>query len=129
MLRWSYDRIWRLEIVVKREDELWLMAEDIYYSGFIQFATGESLDKAVALLGIRRKPATRATGIVTFRRSTPATSDIIIPAGTRVATADESIVFRTTQAVTLTAGSTSVDAPIEAVEPGSAGKCKSHERW
>jgi len=110
-----------LEIIAKREDELWQLAEDIYYSGFVQFATGESLDRVVALLGIRRKQATRATGIVTFSRSTPATSDITIPAGTRVATSDESVVFQTTEAVILQTGQTQAEAPIEAVEPGAKG--------
>ena len=44
-----------LEVLAKREDELWQLAEDVFYSGFIQFANGESLDRVVALLGIRRK--------------------------------------------------------------------------
>jgi len=110
-----------LEIVAKREDELWQMAEDAYYAGFIDFATGSSLDFLAALVGYKRIEARKATGIVTFSRSTPATSDIIIPAGTRVATSDESVIFKTTEAVVLKAGDTSVDAPIEAVEPGSAG--------
>jgi uncharacterized phage protein gp47/JayE len=44
-----------LEIIAKREDELWQKLEDVYYSGFIQFANGENLDRVVALLGIRRK--------------------------------------------------------------------------
>jgi len=83
-----------LEIVAKREDELWQMAENAYYAGFIDFATGQNLDRLVAILGIRRKQAVKATGTVTFSRSTLATSDIVIPAGTRVATADESVVFQ-----------------------------------
>jgi len=44
-----------LEIIAKREDELWQKLEEVYYSGFIQFANGENLDRVVALLGIRRK--------------------------------------------------------------------------
>ena len=44
-----------LEIIAKREDELWQLAEDVYYSGYIDFANGENLDRVVALLGIRRK--------------------------------------------------------------------------
>ncbi|ADB58527.1 baseplate J/gp47 family protein [Archaeoglobus profundus] len=110
-----------LEIVAKREDELWQLAEDAYYAGFIDFATGSSLDFLAALVGYKRIEARKATGTVTFSRSTPTTSDIIIPAGTRVATSDESVIFKTTEAVVLKAGDTSVDAPIEAVEPGSAG--------
>ena len=100
---------------------LWNVAEDIYYSAFIDFATGKSLDYIAALIGYTRIAAAKATGTVTFSRSTPASEDIIIPAGTRVSTSDGSVVFKTTQAVTLTAGLTSVDAQIEAVEPGSQG--------
>lgn len=110
-----------LEIVAKREDELWQLAEDAYYAGFIDFATSSSLDFLAALVGYKRIEARKATGTVTFSRSTPASSDITIPAGTRVATSDESVIFKTTEAVVLKAGDTSVDAPIEAVEPGSAG--------
>jgi uncharacterized phage protein gp47/JayE len=102
-------------------DSLWQLLEDAYYAGYIDFATGQNLDRLVAILGIRRKQAAKATGTVTFSRSTPATSDIVIPAGTRVATADESVVFQTTEEVVLQQGQTSVDAAIEAVEPGSQG--------
>ena len=110
-----------IEICAKREDELWQLAEDAYYAGFIDFATGSSLDFLAALVGYRRIVARKATGTVTFSRSTAATEDITIPAGTRVATSDESVVFKTTEVVVLQAGNTSVDAPIEAVEAGSAG--------
>ena len=110
-----------LEIVAKREDELWQLHEDVYYTGYIDFATGQSLDLIAALIGYKRIAAKKATGTVTFSRLTPASSDITIPAETRVATSDESVVFKTTEAVTLAAGTTSVDAPIEAVEAGSAG--------
>lgn len=109
-----------LQIASYREAVLWQLLEDVYYSAFIDFATGQNLDRLVAILGIRRKRATKATGTVTFSRSAPATSDIIIPAGTRVA-ADESVVFQTTEEVVLQQGQTSVDAAIEAVEPGSQG--------
>ncbi len=110
-----------LEIVAKREDELWQKMEDVYYSAFIDFASGESLDAIAALVGYKRLPAMKATGSVVFSRSTPASSDILIPAGTRVATADGSVVFKTTQPATLTAGNTSVSAPIEAIVAGASG--------
>jgi len=117
-----YSRLLRiLEICAKREDELWQMAEDAYYAGFIDFATGSSLDFLAALIGYKRVPARKATGTVTFSRSTAATEVITIPAGTRVATNDESVVFKTTDVAILQAGQTSVDVQIEAVEAGSAG--------
>ncbi len=110
-----------LQVVAYIIDEAWQLGEDVYYSAFIDTATGASLDLLASLVGFVRKQATKATGTVTFSRSTPAGSDITIPAGTRVATGDESVVFRTTQVATLAAGTTSVDVPIEAVEAGSTG--------
>lgn len=110
-----------LKVVAYREDQLWQLLEDAYYASYIDFATGSNLDNIAALVGFTRIPAAKATGTVTFSRSTAATEDITVPAGTRVATSDESVVFKTTEAVTLAAGNTSVDAPIEAIEPGSAG--------
>lgn len=99
---------------------LWEKLEEVYYSAFIDTATGVNLDRVAALLGIRRKQATKATGTVTFSRSSPATRDIVIPAGTRVST-QNGIIFATTQEAVLQAGNTSVDVPVEATEPGSAG--------
>jgi len=111
-----------LRSIAQEEALLWQVLEDVYYSAYIDFATGVNLDRVAALLGVTRKPATKATGTVTFSRSTPASSDIYIPLGTRVSTSgDNPIIFETTQGVTLTAGSTSVDAPIQAVEAGTAG--------
>jgi uncharacterized phage protein gp47/JayE len=104
-----------------REAVLWQVLEDAYYAGYIDFATGQSLNDVVALIGFTRIPAAKATGTVTFSRSTPASQDITIPAGTRVATSDESVVFKTTDAITLQTGNTSVDASIEADQPGSSG--------
>jgi uncharacterized phage protein gp47/JayE len=100
--------------------KLWQVQESVYYAGYPSTATGANLDAVVALLGITRLPATAATGSAIFSRSTAATYDITIPAGTIVMTA-KSIQFATTAAVTLTAGQTSVSAAIEAVTPGASG--------
>lgn len=110
-----------LQIYALELHNLWQQLEAVYYSAYLHTASGDSLDDVVALLGFRREPARRATGTVTFSRSTPADRDVVIPKGTRVATSDGSVVFRTTGAVTLAAGETSVDAPVEAEEPGAKG--------
>jgi len=48
-----------------------------YDSGFIDTASGDSLDLVVALLGMRRKPPQPASGLVTFgRRSEPETLQV-----------------------------------------------------
>ncbi|MDD1695084.1 MAG: baseplate J/gp47 family protein [Methanoregula sp.] len=105
---------------------LWDLAEQVYYAGFVPTATGANLDACVALLGLARKPATQATGSVIFSRSTTATYDITIPAGTIVQTAT-GIQFETTAAVTLAAGQTSVSAAIEAVDPGASGNAAAYK--
>ena len=51
-------------------DRLYSMMEEVYRSGFIDTATGYSLDYVVAILGIERKPPQPATGKVTFGRET-----------------------------------------------------------
>lgn len=43
---------------------------------------GAALDRLLSLFGFRRQKATYASGYVNFRRITPSTSDIKIPAGT-----------------------------------------------
>jgi uncharacterized phage protein gp47/JayE len=61
--------------------------DQAYRRAFIDVANGVALDNVVALLGIRRNPALKADGAVTFvRRATSGV--VVIPSGTRVA--DES---------------------------------------
>jgi hypothetical protein len=84
---------------------------------------GANLDRFLDLFGFGRIKASYATGFVVFSRLTPATADILIPAGTQVATPltsapdDTSIgsVYATTTAATLPAGATeSPPIPIRA---------------
>lgn len=107
-----------LESVAYETALIWDLLEDLYYNGYIDFATGNSLDHLVALLGIRRKAATPAEGAVLFSRPAPGQT-ITIPAGTRVATQDLALVYQTTQTADLTG--TSVSVPVIAVAPGAAG--------
>jgi uncharacterized phage protein gp47/JayE len=95
--------------------------EDIYKSGFVDLATGTSLDHVVALLGLTRKDAKFASGEVVFKRSTPAPGDITIPAGTLVSTAQGQN-FSTTDRRTLRKGQLSVVVPLRAEAPGVGGK-------
>lgn len=107
-----------LESVAYETALIWDLLEDLYYNGYIDFATGNSLDHLVALLGIRRKVATPAGGAVLFSRPAPGPI-LTIPAGTRVATQDLSLVYQTTQTADLT--DLSVSVPVIAVDPGAAG--------
>ena len=72
--------------------ELWNNLDSCYKSGFVNTATGTSLDNVSKLVGIERSDGSPATGTVTFYRNTPLTESSykIIPAGTVVTTADVS---------------------------------------
>ena len=76
--------------------------DQAYRRAFIDQATGVALDNVVALLGVIRNPAIKATGYVTFFRKTETTRDVTIPIHTRVA--DESgRTFVTTEACNIAA--------------------------
>jgi hypothetical protein len=86
----------------------------------VEYATGTALDLLVALIGVTRDGAIRAEGTATFSRSDPATVDYPVPQGTVVQTVSNTpLRYVTTEQVTLTEGTTSVDAKIEAEYPGA----------
>lgn len=96
--------------------------EGIYLAGFLDTATGRDLDQIVALLGIQRRDRTFATGTAVFSRTSPAPADVFIPDGTRLSSAEPPpAVFETAEPRTLRRGTLSVEAPIRALTPGSAG--------
>ena len=93
----------------------------IYKSAFIDLATNNSLDHVAALLGLTRKDAKFANGEVLFKRSSPATGDITIPAGTLVST-DQGQNFETADKRTLRRGQLSIAVPIRAQAEGPPGR-------
>lgn len=99
---------------------LHLQMERIYESGFVELATGTSLDHVVALMGLIRKDPKFATGEVSFKRSTPAPGDVAIPAGTILANR-QGQTFETTDKRTLRKGQLVVNIPIRAQVEGPAG--------
>lgn len=92
------------------------------YQYDVDTKVGTDLDKFVALFGFARQAGRRATGVATFSRAVPPSSDILIDAGTQIvkpATSVTSVViFYTTASVVLPTGGSSVDAPIEAADVG-----------
>lgn len=103
-----------LEVQALEEVRLWEMAESLYYSAFVEFASGDNLDKVVALLGLERNPATRATGIVRFT----GTSGVKVDEDVIVST-DEGVQFTTTEEKTIS--DSYVDVAVQAVLVGSTG--------
>jgi uncharacterized phage protein gp47/JayE len=64
---------------------LYAQMNQAYRRAFIDDAHGVALDNVVALLGVKRNPALKSKGSVTFLRKRAATRTVVIPAGTRVA--------------------------------------------
>jgi uncharacterized phage protein gp47/JayE len=96
--------------------------QEVYRAAYIVDASDEELTKKAQNLGVIRKDSVRATGVVTFGRDTDASSDYVIPEGTRVETLErDPIQFETTEQVTLAQGTRNVDANIRAVTGGSEG--------
>jgi len=96
--------------------------KEVYNNAYVEDATGEELTKKARNLGVERQDAVAATGVVTFSRDTAAGSDYPIPAGTIIETLTENpIQFETTEQVTLTQGTKTVDANIVALNGGTDG--------
>jgi uncharacterized phage protein gp47/JayE len=102
---------------------------EAYLAGFVDTATGISLDEVVSILGVTRKTGDYAAGIVTFFRDPAARSGAItIPQGTLLRTAN-GVTFATADLCTLQAGQARLDIPIRATEEskGPVGKVKAGE--
>jgi uncharacterized phage protein gp47/JayE len=100
------------------------------YQFDIDTKVGTDLDRFVALFGFARQQGRRATGVITFAISTPATSDLIITAGSQVlkpaTSVSPAVIFRTVVSDVIYVGTTTVDIPIEAVEIGPSGNVPSN---
>lgn len=74
-----------LRAVAHEMSALYAQMDEAYRRGFIDEATGVALDNVVALLGVQRKAALPAKGVITFYRKRITDARVAIPAGTRVA--------------------------------------------
>ena len=117
VIRFFYKPVARL--IAKSQNDL----RTVLDSAQLDFAEGAALDLLTALIGVRRKRATRAAGRATFSRETAASVDYTIPKGTTLQTDSiDPIRFRTTEQALIPAGSSSVSGvPIESIEPGLLG--------
>ena len=95
-----------------------------YLSGFIDSATGISLDQVVSILDVKRKTADFAIGLVTFFRDPEISGNITIPSGTLLATSKGEANFVSTQLRTLQRGQVRIDVPVRATDDfrSEAGK-------
>lgn len=113
---------------------LWIQWLIVIVLGTTRAATsnGPDLDSWMADYGLTRLPASAANGIVTFSRFTPG-STALIPVRALVRTADATETFAVVAVTSnpawnaalngyvLPTGIASIDVPVQAVVPGSAG--------
>jgi hypothetical protein len=74
-----------LSTVLAEQQEQGLV--DVYEGGFLDTATGQSLERVVSVLGLDRRSAINATGAVTFSHGSITDATYSIPSGTTVETA------------------------------------------
>lgn len=94
--------------------QLWELAEKVYFSGYKDTAEGTSLDNVGQYIGIRKRPAERATGKVVITGS----EGITIQEGFLVSAGD--IFFETTEKVVIPVSET-IEVNIRAVDAGIIG--------
>lgn len=86
-----------------------------YDSGFVDSATGPSLDRVVALLSYDRRRAGRAVGSVTFTRGDGSNGSITIPAGTPITDTADKIRYVTSERYDMLAGENTALVRVQGV--------------
>jgi uncharacterized phage protein gp47/JayE len=121
-----------IEPAASEIEKLYYRIYNISLSLSVLTASGSQLDMLALNVGLTRRQAIKATGLVTFYRNTPdPTNDYIIPLGTRVSTVGyygmAPVYFRTTESVTLIHGNTEVDASVECEQAGTIGNVQANK--
>lgn len=102
-----------------------LLAEQINFAGNQNIpskAVGEGLDNLAQIFFVKERPqAQPATVTLEFTISEAQTSAILVPAGTRVTTTDQKIVFATDADVYIAAGDTTVTVTATCETAGTSG--------
>lgn len=104
-----------------------VIATEAVAATYPAFAWGDYLDLHGELVGLERKDAALATGLVTFDAGAPVVGTAItIPTGTLVGTSQptadaDAIVFRVTTGGTIAVGQTITTLAVTAEEPGVEG--------
>jgi len=90
-----------------------------YESGFVETATGGSLDRVVALLGYSRYVAGRPVGTVRFSRRAGSPGEVTIPAGTPVADTKDTVRYEATETRTMLAGEATCEVRVRGATEGT----------
>lgn len=99
------------------------LLNDINYTGkqnLLKYAIGEALDNLAALTETGRLPASAAMTTIQITLSEARDNEVIVPAGTRIATAD-GVYFALSEAVIVTAGQTTATGEAVCTETGDIG--------
>lgn len=98
----------------------------ISYVNNVDSKSGADLDDFCNQFGMYRLAPRRATGVITFSRSTAAPQDIAIPANTQIGTGTSpQVLFATIAPAVLLKGTTNVSVPTQAVVAGESGNLPS----
>ena len=87
----------------------------------VRFSSGPILDYLGELLDVSRLAASSAKTTIRFTLAGAQNTDIVVPAGTRVQSSDGGVVFATTSAATIAAGSIYIDVVATAETAGATG--------
>jgi len=98
---------------------LYAQLEAVYKAGFVDTATGSSLDKVVSLLDIHRFKGTRPSAKIRFSRVPGAKGIITIQAGARILDEQVRFEYETTETVTMSEHQNTVMVTARDLEPGN----------
>lgn len=101
-----------VEALARELAVVYAQLEAVYEAGFVDTATDASLDRVVALLGLKRYEAGRPVGTVRFGRRTGSTGTIAIPPGTPVTDAADTVRYETSEAHTMLAGESTAEVRV-----------------
>ena len=101
-----------VEAMSKELGILYRQLDLVYDAGFVESATASSLDRVVALLGLKRFRAGRPAGTVTFGRRAGLPGLVVIPAGTPVTDATDKIAYQTVQSYEMLPGESSAEVAV-----------------
>lgn len=105
-----------VETVALEISRLYAQLEAVYQSAYIDTASGSSLDKVVALLGVERVTGNHPAGEVVFTRAGGSRGAITIPAGTRITTVTGDVEYATTTTVTMLDNQNTARVPARDLE-------------
>lgn len=90
-----------------------------YESGFVDTASGPSLDRVTALLGLRRYRAGRPVGSVRFSRRAGAIGAITIPAGTPITDVADKLRYETVEAREMLPAESTAEVRVRGASDGT----------